>query len=123
VTTWEEYLKGILRQIDDSYTILQNLKDKPGDLEIIRRELAKINGLFAVLANKLEANKQELDDYQYLLSPIRKYLDNHEFFREMDTMGLLYSDDSLRLKNLRYSILDSIGENNLLEHIKSILRA
>jgi hypothetical protein len=123
VTTWEEYLKGILRQIDDSYTILQNLKDKPGDLEIIRRELAKINGLFAVLTNKLEANKQELDDYQYLLSPIRKYLDNHEFFREMDTMGLLYSDDSLRLKNLRYSILDSVGENNLLEHIKSILRA
>lgn len=120
---WEEYLKGILQQIDDSYTILQNLKDKPGDLEIIRRELAKINGLFVVLANKLEANKQELDDYQYLFSPIRKYLDDHEFFREMDTMGLLYSDDPLRLKNLRYSMLDSIGENNLLEHIKAILRA
>lgn len=123
MTTWEEYLKGILQQIDDSYTILQNLKDKPGDLEIIRRELAKINGLFVVLANKLEVNKQELDDYQHLFSPIRKYLDEHEFFREMDTMGSLYSDDPLRLKNLRYSILDSIGENNLLEHIKSILRA
>jgi hypothetical protein len=37
-------------------------------------------------------------------------------------MSLLYSDDPMRLKNLRMSILDSIKENNLLEHIKSILR-
>ena len=122
MVTFEEYLKGILKQVDDSYTLLQNLRDKPGDLCIIRRELAKINGLFVALANKLETNKQELADYQHVLSPIRKYLANHEFFREMDTMSLLYSDDPMRLKNLRISILDSIEENNLLEHIKSILR-
>ncbi len=122
MVTFEEYLKGILKQVDDSHTLLQNLRDKPGDLDIIRRELAKINGLFAALANKLETNKQELADYQHVLPPIRKYLANHEFFREMDTMSLLYSDDPMRLKNLRMSILDSIEENNLLEHIKSILR-
>ena len=122
MVTFEEYLKSILKQVDDSYTLLQNLRDKPGDLCIIRRELAKINGLFVALANKLDTNKQELADYQHVLSPIRKYLANHEFFREMDTMSLLYSDDPMRLKNLRMSILDSIEENNLLEHIKSILR-
>lgn len=108
--------------MDDSYTLLYNLRDKPGDLEIIRRDLAKINGLFSALANKLESNKQELADYQYVLSPIRQYLENHEFFREMDTMEPLYSDDPLRLKNLRLSILDALGENNLLQHIKSIIR-
>lgn len=122
MVTFEQYLKGILQQVDDSHTLLENLRDKPGDLEIIRRELAKINGLFVALANKIDANKQELANYQYLLSPIRKYLENHEFFRELDTMSLLYSDDPLRLKNLRTSILDSMRENNLLEHIKSILR-
>ncbi|MBM3904550.1 MAG: hypothetical protein FJ357_05415 [Thaumarchaeota archaeon] len=122
MVTFEQYLKGILKQVDDSYTLLQNLRDKIGDLDIMYRELAKINGLFVALSNKLETNKQELADYQYILSPIRKYLENHEFFREMNTMSLLYSDDSLRLKNLRLSILDSMRENNLLEHIQSILR-
>jgi len=122
MVTFEQYLKGILQQIDDSYTLMENLRDKPGDLDIIRRELAKINGLFVVLANKIDTNPQDLTDYLYVLSPIRKYLENHEFFREMDTMSMLYSDDPLRLKNLRVSILDAIRENNLLEHIKSILR-
>lgn len=122
MVTFEQYLKGILQQVDDSYTLVENLRDKPGDLAIMRRELAKINGLFIALANKMDANKQELTDYVHILSPIRKYLENHEFFREMDTISLLYSDDPLRLKNLRMSILGSIRENNLLEHIKSILR-
>jgi hypothetical protein len=122
MVTFEQYLKGILQQAYDSYTLLENLKDKPGDLKIIRRELAKINGLFIALANKMDTNKQELADYLYVLSPIRKYLESHEFFREMDTMSVLYSDDPLRLKNLRISILEAMRENNLLEHIRSILR-
>lgn len=122
MATFEEYFKNILRQVDDSNTILENLRDKPGDLEIIRRELAKINGLLSAISSKLEANKQELADYQYVLSPIRKYLENHEFFREMDTLSLLYSDDSSRLKNLRLAIIGAIKENNLLGHIQAILK-
>ncbi|MFM7796756.1 MAG: hypothetical protein ACKO7N_08330 [Candidatus Nitrosotenuis sp.] len=122
MVTYEEYLRGILKQVADSNLLLENLRDKPGDLEIINRELAKINGLFIALANKLETNKQELVEYQYILSPIRKYLQNNEFFREMKTMSMLYSDDSMRLKNLRMSILGSLKENNLLEHIFNIIR-
>ena len=122
MATYEEYLRGILKQVADSNLLLENLRDKPGDLEIINRELAKINGLFIALANKLETNKQELVEYQYILSPIRKYLQNNEFFREMKTMSMLYSDDSMRLKNLRMSILGSLKENNLLEHIFNIIR-
>ncbi|MFM7796085.1 MAG: hypothetical protein ACKO7N_04910 [Candidatus Nitrosotenuis sp.] len=122
MATYEEYLRAILKQVADSNLLLENLRDKPGDLEIINRELAKINGLFIALANKLEANKQELIEYQYILSPIRKYLQNNEFFREMKTMSMLYSDDAMRLKNLRMSILESLKENNLLEHILNIVR-
>lgn len=117
-----EYLKGILKQVYASYAILQDLGDKPGDLEKIRRSLAKINGQLAVLAIKLEANKQELEGYQYILMPIRHYLENYEFSREIETLSTLYSDDPMRLKNLRLSILDSLKENSLLEHIRSILR-
>lgn len=123
MVTFEQYLKGVLQQVDDSHTLLENLRDKPGDLEIIKRELAKITGLFTALANKLESNKEELSEYQHILMPIHNYLNNHDFFREIDTMSLLYSDDPMRLKNLRLSILDAATEKNLMGHIKSILRA
>jgi hypothetical protein len=120
--TLDEYLKNILHQVDDSYTLLQNLKDKPGDLDITRRELAKITGLFQATINKLKANKMELSDYQYLLLPMRNFLENHDFFREMDTMSLLYSEDPMRLKNLRLTILDALDEKSLIEHIKNLIR-
>lgn len=122
MATFEQYLKGILKQVDDSYTLLENLRDKPGDLEIIRREIAKVIGLFSVLITKLETNKEELAEYQHILSPMHSYLEDTEFFREIDTMALLYADDSMRLKNLRLSIIDSLKEKNLMAHIKSIIR-
>lgn len=116
-------MKNTLQQIADSYTIFQNLKDKSGDLEIIKRELAKITGILQALANKLEVNKQEFSDYQHLSLPIRHFLQNHDFFREINIMSLLYSDDPMRLKNLRLVILDALDEKNLIEHIKTILKS
>jgi hypothetical protein len=122
MVNFEVYVKGILEQIDDSYTLLQNLRDKPGDLEIIKRETAKITGLLQALANKFVTNKDDLSDYQHLVVPTRSYLNSHDFFREIDTMALLYSEDALRLKNLRLTIIDALSERNLIEHIKATLR-
>lgn len=122
MVTYSEYLKGVLEQIDDSNTILQNLKDRPGDLEIIKKELAKITGLLQALASKFQTNKQELSEFDYLVSPIRYFLDNYDFFREVDMISLLYSEDPNRLKNLRLVILDTLDEKNLIGHIKSILK-
>lgn len=122
MATYGEYLRGVLEQVDDSYTVLQNLKDRPGDLEIIKKELAKITGLLQALASKFQANKQELSEYDYIVSPMRYFLDNYDFFREVDMISLLYSEDPNRLKNLRLLILDTLDEKNLIGHIKSILR-
>ncbi|MGI0003676.1 MAG: hypothetical protein ACREAX_00110 [Candidatus Nitrosotenuis sp.] len=116
----EEYLKGVLQQIDDSHTVISNLKDKPGDLEIIKRDLAKISGLLQALSKKVESNK-DLSEYQYLQSPIRFFLENHDFFREIDIMSPLYSEDPMRLKNMRLTILDALDEKNLMGHIKAVL--
>ena len=33
--SFDEYVKGILKQVLDSYQILLELEDKPGDLKII----------------------------------------------------------------------------------------
>mgnify|MGYP003353906865 CR=1 FL=1 len=117
----DQYLKGVLQQVYSAYQTLEGLGDKPGDLQTIRQCLAKINGQFSVLATKMVANKQELADYQYLLMPIKLYLDNHDFTREIETMAPLYSDDPMRLRNLRLSILQAVKENNLLEHIRGLV--
>ena len=37
----DEYLKGVLGQILDSYKILAELNDNPNDLDIIKKEIAK----------------------------------------------------------------------------------
>jgi hypothetical protein len=121
MAAYDEYIKGVLQQIDDTHTLFSNLKDKPGDLDIIKRELAKITGLFHALTNKLEINAG-FSDYKFLLAPTKYFLQNHEFFREIDTMSLLYSEDSMRLKNLRLTILNALDEKNLIGHIKAILR-
>lgn len=122
MVTYDEYMRGVLEQVDDAYTLLQNLKDKPGDLEIIKRELAKLTGLLQALTNKFKTNPAEFADYGHLTLPIRHYLDSYDFFRELDTMEPLYSDDSMRLKNVRLVILDALDEKNLIGHIKAILR-
>ncbi len=43
MTTIDDYLQGILKQILESYRHLLDLKDKPGDLEIIKTEILRIN--------------------------------------------------------------------------------
>ena len=94
-------LNGVLLRIKDSYQILEHLNDVPGDLEIIKKELTKINGLLQVIVNKLENIDNSSDTYVKLSSAAKFYLQNYSFTREIETMSKLYSDDPNRLKNIR----------------------
>ena len=118
---FENYLNGLLSQIKESVKIIEDLKDKPGDLETITKELAKINGLFQVCVNKLEANDNRSDQYVEFSSAAKNYLDNYSFDREIETMSKLYANDSHRLRNIRNSILDALSERKLLEKADSIM--
>ena len=118
---FENYLNGLLSQIKESVKIIEDLKDKPGDLETITKELAKINGLFQVCVNKLEANDNRSDQYVEFSSAAKNYLDNYSFDREIETMSKLYANDSHRLRNIRHSILDALSERKLLEKADSIM--
>lgn len=117
----EEYLKGVLKQILDSYSILEKLSDKPGALEIINREWLKIFGLFRVITTKLEISENSSDAFQELLKRSRHYVENYDFQREIDTMSQLYSSDTDRLKNIRLKILESLNERKLVEKVESIM--
>ena len=122
MTSFDDYLRGILEQILESHQILNNLQDKLGDLEIIKKEISKINGLITVVINKLEASDNSSDDFVSLLSAGKYYLENYDFIREIETMSKLYSNDSNRLKNIRYTILDSLQDKKLMEKIKTLSR-
>jgi len=121
--TLDEYLKGILKQILDSYAVLDELSDKPGDLEIINREWLKIFGQFQVIINKLEKTPKNSDIYLELQKRLKLYVENNDFEREINTMSLLYSTDINRLKNIRLKILESLNERKLMEKIESIMKA
>ena len=122
MTSFDDYLQGILEQILESNHLLKNLQDKLGDLEIIKKEISKINGLITVVINKLEASDNSSDDFVSLLSAGKYYLENYDFTREIETMSKLYSNDSNRLKNIRYTILDSLRDKKLMEKIETISR-
>jgi len=121
LSNFENYLDGLLSQIKDSIKIIEELKDNSGDLEIIKKELAKINGLFQVIVNKLNSIDNCSDRYVELSSAARFYLENYSFEREIETMSKLYSNDSHRLRNIRYSILKSLTDKKLIEKVDSII--
>ena len=119
---FDNNLNGVLSRIKDSYQILEHLNDVPGDLEIIKKELAKINGLLQVIVNKLENIDNSSDKYVKLSSAAKFYLQNYSFEREIETMSKLYSDDPNRLKNIRNSILESLQDKKLMEKVESIIK-
>lgn len=120
---FDKNLIGILSKIKDSYQLLEHLHDVPGDLEIIKKELVKINGLLHVIVNKLENIDNNSDIYVKLSSAAKFYLQSYSFEREIDTMSKLYSDDPYRLKNIRTSILESLQDKKLMEKVESIIEA
>ncbi|HET6516710.1 MAG TPA: hypothetical protein VFG25_00580 [Nitrosopumilaceae archaeon] len=120
MVTFNDYLKGILKQILESYRTLLELKDKPGDLEIIKTEILKINGFFKIIIRKIESSQNQSDTLMKLLKKSKHFLSNYEFEREIETMSILYSNDSDRLRNIRLKIIESLQDKKLMENIETI---
>ncbi len=116
-----EYVKKVLKQILDSYNVIQNLKDKSGDLEIIKKELLKINGFFMVFLKKLGTENFQSSDLLELKSKVKYYAENYYFVQEIDTMAPLYSDDSDRLKNMRLKIIEAFQDKKLINKIEELI--
>jgi hypothetical protein len=116
-----EYVKKVLRQILDSYNAIQNLQDKSGDLDIIKKELLKTNGFFMVLLKKLGTENFQSSELLELKSKIKNYAENYYFIQEIDTMSPLYSDDLDRLKNMRLKILEAFQDKKLIDKIEELI--
>ena len=121
MVTIDEYLKGILGQILVSYKILTELNDNPDDLEIIKKELAKIRELLHILYTKLDNKKYQSDRLVTLHKLSASYIDTYDFTREIEILAQIYYKDSSRLKNLRLLIINSLNDKRLIEKFQTIL--
>ena len=121
MVTYYEYLKSVLEKIIVAHNILAKLEDKPGDLIIIKKEILKIGGFFQVLVNKIDTEKFHLSDFSDLKSKLEYYLKNYSFEKEIETIAILYSEDSNRLKNMRLKILESLEDKKLMDNIEYIV--
>jgi hypothetical protein len=121
LNSFHEYLKGILKQILNSYQILTELNDVPNDLEIINKEFSKIKGLLQVIKNKLGEKKYQSDNLVTLHKLSSHYIENYDFSREIQLLSQIYSNDPNRLKNIRLIIIESLNDRKLIEKFQIIL--
>ena len=117
---FSEYLKGIMRQILDSYNIIIQLNDEPSDLAIIKKELSKIRGQLTVLKNKLKSKEYQSDDLVTLYKVSLYYTETYDFSREINLLSQIYYNDPLRLKNLRLLIIESLNDKKFIEKFQEI---
>lgn len=120
MVSYHDYLKSILIQILESYTLLQEIKDKPGDIDLIMKELLKINGFTKVILNKIDDKNIQSSDFKGVKSKMRNYIENYYFEQEIETMSTLYSNDVGRVKNMRLKILESLDDKKMIEDIREL---
>jgi len=117
MVTHNEHLKNILSHVMDSYGNLKEISDNPGDLEIIKKELLKINGFIKVMTNNIDSDNVQSSDFKPLKSKFKHYLENYSFEKEIETMTPLYSNDVHRIKNMRLKILESLEDGKMMNGV------
>ena len=113
----DEYLNNVMKKILNSYSIIENLSDRPIDLELLEVEVRKINGFLLVLSKKIISLGTNSSDTKNLEKKIIFYMQNYDFSREINLLLDTYSEDSLRVRNIRDSVLKSLNENELIQKI------
>ena len=121
MVTYAEHLKNILNHILDSYQILSEIEDKPGDLSKIEKEMLKINGFIKVVSNKIDVDKIPTSDFETLKIKFSGYLENYSFEKEIKTMASLYSNDMSRVKNMRLKILEALKNKHMMDDTRDLI--
>lgn len=121
MVSYGEHLKKILSQIVESYYLLKEIQDKPGDLDILKKEMLKINGFLNVVTNNIDEYKIPQSDFKKLKSTCNNYLDNYFFEKEIETMAPLYSNDTYRIKNMRFKIIEALEDKKMIESMEDLI--
>lgn len=121
MVTYDEYFQDILTQVLDSYDVLAGLDDRPGDLDIIKKEILRIMALFRVVAGKVRESGKPTPSHMELAAIAESYVDTYSFDHEIDMIRSLYADDVNRIRNIRLKILESLDRKKVTSRVKYII--
>ena len=93
---------------------MKNLQDSKDDLYVLDVELLKINGLLKVLQRKSEEFVEKNPNFSKLQKKIKLYFENYYFIEELEKIKDVYSEDPLRIKNIKNSIITSLENDKLI---------
>ena len=120
MVTISDYIKNITKKILDSIYIIENLDNDSDSLEILKIELKHINGLILIIIRKLESRDKISELHSALLTKSKDYLDSNYFFRELQQINDIYSNDQNRIKNIRKLIVDSFYQKKFFDVLNEL---
>jgi hypothetical protein len=117
-----EYFHDLMKKILTHYEIIKSLGDSKEDFFTLDMELTKINGLLRVLLRKSEEFSDKKPEFSKLQKKIQNYFENHYFIGELEKIKEIYSEDPLRIKHIRNSIINSLQNDNMIFRINKITK-
>ena len=116
----DQYFHDLMKKILNSYDVIKNLEDSKEDFFVLDIELTKINGLLRVLVRKSEEYSDKNAEFLKLQKKIQNYFKNYYFVEELEKIKEIYSDDPLRVKHIRNSIVSSLQDDKMIFRIYDI---
>ena len=117
----DEYFHDLMKKILKSYDIIKNLEDSKEDFFTLDIELTKINGLLRVLLRKSEEFSNKNPEFSKLQKKIKNYFENYYFIGELEKIKEIYSEDPLRIKHIRNSIINSLQDDRMVFLISELI--
>ena len=117
-----EYFCDLMKKILSRYDIIKNLGDSKEDFFTLDVELTKINGLLRVLLRKSEEFSDKNPEFSKLQKKINNYFEHHYFVGEIEKIKEIYSEDPLRIKHIRNSIMNSLQDDKMIFKIFEIAK-
>ncbi len=118
----DEYFHDLMKKILNSYDLIKNLEDSKNDFYTLDVELTKINGLLRVLLRKSEEFSDKNPEFLKLQKKIKNYFENYYFIGEIEKIKEIYSEDPLRIKHIRNSIVNSLQDDKMIFRIYEIAK-
>ena len=120
MVTLSDYIKNITTKTLESITAIENLDDNSESLQTLKVEMKHINGYLTIIIRKLE-NRDNISDLHYeLLKSSINYLDENDFFRELEQIDEIYSNDPNRIKNIRKLIINSFHKKKFVSLLNEV---
>ena len=116
----DKYFHDLMKKILNSYDLIKNLEDSKDDFFTLDVELTKINGLLRVLLRKSEEFSDKNPEFLKLQKKIKNYFENYYFIGEIEKIKEIYSEDPLRIKHIRNSIVNSLQDDKMIFRIYEI---